>query len=209
MMHVRRVARTTCCPGAGARLRADAQEAVHPSTQNLGAASCRSALLRDPDNKLSGPLKRLVNVDAEEETRRPDDHDRSRWRTVVIRGRSIIVGRRRGHVSGRRRHPIGVGAILDVGELVGAPRDRCGEKQYERGHERKEQLFHHKIRRTRGRFGSNFLRGEGVTEVPINGFGGSAFSGQIARETKVFKPSKQRKLSSDTAFFQDMLKSHP
>jgi hypothetical protein len=40
------------CPGAGAHLCAYAQEADYLL---LGSASCRSASLRDPDNKLSGP----------------------------------------------------------------------------------------------------------------------------------------------------------
>ena len=80
-----------------------------------------------------------MKVEAEKEARGRGwkDHDLSRRRTVVI-------GRRwPGNVAGRRRHPIGLGTILDVGELVGASGRGCGEKQNERGHKREEQLFHH------------------------------------------------------------------
>jgi len=104
-----------------------------------------------PDNKLSGPPKRLMNMDTEKEPRgRRENHNRSRRRTVII-------GRRGTNVTGRRGHPVGVGAILDVGELVGASRDRCGEKQYEGGDEAKVTHIHHPIRRSPRRFGSIFL----------------------------------------------------
>jgi hypothetical protein len=79
----------------------------------------------------------LMIVKPEEEV------DGGRRRSAIKDGRP-----RRRDIAGRRRrgggHPVDVGAVLELRELVGARREGGNEKESERGKEAGESLFHRK-----------------------------------------------------------------
>jgi len=84
-----------------------------------------------------------MKVEAEEEMHR--------WagRTIIIARRRwpVIVGwwRGPGHVTGRRWHPIGIGTVFNVGELIRAPGQGGNKKQSECGEKANEKLFHGRL----------------------------------------------------------------